>query len=246
LDSSSGQQGLEDHYEKWFAQIETDFRANSLNELIVSLTPMGRVLDIGCGSGALSAELLAGGREVLSQDMSERMVAMCRKHLEHRGIHNGSVRLGVVDDIQERKHFDAVIALDVIEHIEDDVAALERMREALRPDGTLILSVPALSALYGPKDEAVGHYRRYDKAQLLETMRRAGFEPQWCRYWNLLGVPIVWLSNLRGKRLDESVRYSTSPVKRALNASLHGWFKLLENPLRPPIGMTLICTAKPR
>lgn len=246
FDPERGRRGLEEHYEQWFARIASDFRATSLNELIVSLTPPGRVLDIGCGSGALTAELLAGGRDVTSQDLSERMVGMCRTLLEHRGLPSDKVRLGGVEEIPEHAAFDAVIALDVIEHIEDDVAAVERMREALAPGGTLVLSVPALSRLYGPKDVEVGHYRRYDKPALLEVIERAGFRVTSCRYWNLLGILPVFVSNLRGKRLDESVRYGDSPAKRALNAGLRTWFQRVENPLRFPLGMTLIVTAQQR
>jgi len=52
--------------------------------------------------------------------------------------------------------------------------------------------------------------------------------------------------NRRGVRLDESVRYSASPAKRALNATLSAWFRYVENPLRPPLGMTLLVQARPR
>jgi len=246
FDAAKGQEGLEEHYEQWFARVESDFRATSLNRLITSLTPPGRVLDIGCGSGALSAQLLAEGRDVTSQDLSERMVSMCKKLLEKRGLPQDQVRMGGVAEITERDHFDAVIALDVIEHIEDDVNAVRRMGEAMRPNGTLILSVPALSFLYGPKDVEVGHFRRYDRAKLLEVVNRAGFEVATVRWWNMLGVLPVWLSNLRGKRLDEGVRYGDSTAKRMLNGGLRMWFRAVENPLRPPLGMTLILTARPK
>ncbi len=246
LDPQQGREGLEEHYERWFAQIETDFRATSLNELVLSLCPQGAVLDIGCGSGALSAELLKSGRQVTSQDLSERMVEMCRTHLEKQGLSSERVRLGSVEDIPERATFDAVICLDVIEHIEDDIAALETMRAALAPKGHLVLSVPALSRLYGPKDVEVGHYRRYDKQLVLERLARAGFRVDSCRYWNALGVLPVWFSNLRGKRFDESMRYAQTPAKRALNSALRSWFRHVENNLRPPLGLTLLLTARPR
>jgi SAM-dependent methyltransferase len=204
------------------------------------------VLDIGCGSGALSAELLRGGRDVVSQDLSDRMLELCRTHLARRHLDSSGVRAGGVDDIPERDFFDAAIALDVIEHIDDDVGALRRLRDALKPTGTLIVSVPAISRLYGPKDVEVGHYRRYDKATLLDALNRAGFESEMCRYWNLIGVPAVWLSVRRGERLDEGFRYSRSPGKRALNAALRGWLRRVEGPIAPPIGLTLLATATPR
>lgn len=246
FDPARGQTGLEDHYEQWFAHIATDFRATSLNRLVLEWVPEGRVLDIGCGSGALTAELLRSGREVVAQDASERMVALTDRHLATLGLSAEDVRLGTVESLEEREAFDGVVALDVIEHIEDDLAALGRLRAVLRPSGRLVLSVPALSWLYGPKDVAVGHHRRYDKGVLLERLERAGFEVLGCRYWNALGIAPVFLMNLRGKRLDESVRYSASPAKRALNGALAAWFRYVENPVSPPLGMTLLVHARPR
>ncbi|MBM4359823.1 MAG: class I SAM-dependent methyltransferase [Deltaproteobacteria bacterium] len=246
FDPGKGQAGLEDHYEQWFANIASDFRATNLNRLVLELIPPGRVLDLGCGNGALSADLHRAGREVTSQDVSERMVAMTRRHLEHQGLAASRVRLGTVEEIPERAGFDAVVALDVIEHIEDDRRAVECLRDALKPGGTLVLSVPALQWLYGPKDVEVGHFRRYDREGLLALLDRAGFAVDGCRYWNTLGILPVWLSNLRGKRLDESVRYSSSPGKRALNTALGAWFRHVENSLRPPLGMTLLVHARPR
>ncbi|MBM4373927.1 MAG: class I SAM-dependent methyltransferase [Deltaproteobacteria bacterium] len=246
FDPTRGQEGLEDHYEQWFAHIASDFRATNLNRLVVDLVPRGLVLDIGCGSGALTAELIRSGREVVAQDASERMVALTERHLASLGLAARAIRLGTVESLAERGAFDGVVALDVIEHIEDDRAALETMRAALRPDGRLVLSVPALPWLYGPKDVAVGHYRRYDKTGLLGVLEQAGFEVLGARYWNALGVAPVWLMNRRGARLDESVRYSASPAKRALNTTLSAWFRYVENPLRPPLGMTLLVHARPR
>ncbi|MEM1029203.1 MAG: class I SAM-dependent methyltransferase [Myxococcota bacterium] len=246
FDAAEGQAGLEEHYARWFAQASSDFRATSLNQLIVGLTPPGRILDIGCGSGVLSAELIAGGRDVTSQDLSEPMVEMCARLLRDRGLPADQVRLGGVEEITERAHFDAVIALDVIEHIEDDLGALKRMREAMTPDGTLIVSVPALSFLYGQKDVDVGHYRRYERDGLLDVVSRAGFRVTFYRWWNVLGIVPVWLSNLRGKRLNEEARYGTSPAQRFINGGLRWWFQTVENPMHPPVGMTLIVTATPR
>ncbi len=246
FDAEQGQEGLEDHYEQWFAHIATDFRATSLNRLVLGLVPEGRVLDIGCGSGALSAELLRAGRRLVSQDVSPRMVLMAKKHLERQGLDASQVRLGTIESITERGAFDGIVALDVIEHIDDDLQAVVRLRDALTPTGRLVLSVPALSWLYGPKDVAVGHFRRYSRDALTALLSRAGFEVETCRYWNALGILPVWVANLRGKRLDESLRYSNSPIKRALNAALGAWFTYIENPLPAPLGMTLLVRARPR
>ena len=146
IDSPDGQIAIEDHLAAWFDHIDTDFRATSLNRLVLDLIPGGRILDIGCGSGALSAELLSAGHTVISQDPSERLLALCRAHLRRRQLDDSGVRCGTIDAIPERREFDAVVALDVIEHIEDDIGALTRLRDSLRPSGQLVVSVPALSS----------------------------------------------------------------------------------------------------
>lgn len=245
--SSPGQVRLEEHFAA-FAELQRDFRGSSLNELIRGWIPAGRrVLDLGCGAGGLSAELLRQGCEVTSQDYSEAMVAMCRRYLDSQGLPSGSVRRGGAGDLVDEGVFDTVVALDVIEHIEDDHDALLKMHRALKPSGELVLSVPALSELYGPKDEAIGHFRRYDRQPLLDALRRAGFEVQSVRYWNAIGVLPVWYSvKISKKRLDESMRYAgRSLLKRALNTALGVWFHKIENAVPMPLGLTLIVRAKP-
>ena len=243
-DSSLGQQGLEAHYAAWFERIRHDFRAVSLNEIICKLTPRGHVLDIGCGSGAMSAELLERGDDVVSQDASDAMLDMCRAYLQQRHLSTEGLRKGSALEVAEQGAFDAVVALDVIEHLDDDVAALGTFRRALKQTGTLVLSVPALSWMYGPKDEQVGHFRRYDKSRLLRVLDEAGFVIDAIRYWNMLGVLFVAPSVISGKRLNENVRYSKSPMKRAINLALRLWFQHVENAFEGPIGLTLIVRAK--
>lgn len=244
---SPGQVRLEEHFAA-FAELQRDFRGSSLNELIRGWIPRGRrVLDLGCGAGGLTAELLRQGCDVTSQDYSEAMVAMCRRYLESQGLPSAGVRQGGAGDIVEEGAFDTVVALDVIEHIEDDHAALVSMHRALKPTGELVLSVPALSELYGPKDEAIGHFRRYDRQPLLDALRRAGFDVMQVRYWNAIGVLPVWYSvKVSKKRLDESMRYAgRSAVKRAVNAALGLWFHKIENAVPMPLGLTLLVRAKP-
>jgi SAM-dependent methyltransferase len=244
--ADAGQRGLEEHYAHYFGDLSRDFRAVSLSRLVASLTPPGRVLDVGCGSGATSEVLWRRGHQVVSMDPSDAMVAMCREHLGRAGLSTQHVRLGGVESISEQAAYDAVIALDVIEHIEDDLAALRHLRRALVPSGRLILSVPALSRLFGPKDVAVGHYRRYDRQPLCDLLARAGFAVERRRFWNALGVLPVWISVARGKRLSERVRYAgRSRAARVLNDALRIWFLVVENHIPSPIGLTLVVVARP-
>jgi 2-polyprenyl-3-methyl-5-hydroxy-6-metoxy-1,4-benzoquinol methylase len=241
-----GRRALETHFEQWVDATDADFRTGSLNQLVADALPPGRTLDIGCGTGGLTAELMRRGHEVVSQDASPAIAELCRRHLAEQGLPTDSVRVGLIEDIDAAEQYDNVVALDVIEHIEDDGAAVRAMREALAPNGTLLLSVPAISRLYGPKDVAIGHFRRYDRNRLAELLEGEGLRLESLRWWNLIGVPAVWLTaRVLRRRLDETFRYGDrSWAQERLNDVLRLWFRLVEARLRPPVGLTLIACAR--
>jgi SAM-dependent methyltransferase len=76
------------------------------------------------------------------------------------------------------KSFDAVLAFEVLEHIEDDQQVLDEIARVLRPGGMVAISVPLHAALWSQLDDACAHVRRYDPAELWEKLRKAGMEPQ--------------------------------------------------------------------
>ena len=90
--------------------------------------------------------------------------------------------------------FDTVVLLDVLEHIERDRDFLIRLRAVMKPDGKLILKVPAGRWLHGPMDDAVGHWRRYDKGSLRETIRAAELSPLEVSYFNMAAMFGWWLN----------------------------------------------------
>ena len=92
------------------------------------------------------------------------------------------------------ERLDSVVCLNVLEHIEDDGAALSAMHQLLQPGGRLVLLVPALRALHGTLDEALGHFRRYVPAELSTKLRAAGFRVRHLEYFNLAGIPGWWLA----------------------------------------------------
>ena len=97
--------------------------------------------------------------------------------------------------------FDTVIMLDVLEHIEDDIDILARLRSRLRHGGHLILKVPARPWLYSPMDQAIGHRRRYDKGRLCHVVRCAGYEVVATWPFNAFAAPGWWWNGRVRKRL---------------------------------------------
>ncbi len=137
-----------------------------------------RILDVGCGTGA-NLKMLAQFGQVEGVDLSEEALTFCRA----RGFIN--VRHGAVEQLPyEDSAFDLVTALDVIEHLDDDVAGLREMRRVLRPGGRALLFVPAFEFLWGVQDEVGHHRRRYRLPQLRRAVCEAGFAVERATYAN--------------------------------------------------------------
>ena len=107
---------------------------------------------------------------------------------------------------------------EVLEHIDDDVAMLENVHGLLADNGCLVITVPAHMALWTPWDAVAGHVRRYERAELLDKLARAGFAPERVRTW---GFPFTgWLairgSRMRGRRVQSSAREVPSLVARVM------------------------------
>lgn len=132
---------------------------------------------------------------------------------------------------------DTVVALNVVEHIEDDLGAVASVAEMLVPGGRTIILVPALPLLYGSLDIVLGHHRRYTRKQLAELCQRAGLEIEVIRYFNLVGS-LGWYLNAR---LRKAVRIPPAQLRvfDALVPALR-----LEDRFNLPLGQSLIVVAR--
>jgi SAM-dependent methyltransferase len=224
----------------------TDFRAEALANLVASRLQEGSVVDIGCGAGDLVAWLGERGYDVLGIDLSERIVEAARDHLRDRGLKPAWIQHMSVESFVERGELaDNVVSLECLEHIEDDAAAFDGLVSAVRPGGRLILSVPAMPSLFGPKDVAVGHYRRYTADRLKALASRRDLRLDELRYWNFLGVGPTFVAVRFLKRaINDSFRFGAPGLgNRVLRRGLAPWFRYVENHVAPPVGLTLIMVA---
>jgi SAM-dependent methyltransferase len=151
-----------------------------------------RLLDVGCGTGAMLRHLERFGSPI-GIEAAEEAVRLCRA----RGV--GAVQLAEAPPLPfEGDRFDLVTALDVIEHVDDDVEMLREVERTLRPGGMLLLSVPAYRYLWGLQDEVAHHKRRYVAREVRESVEAVGLEIARLSYFNtILFAPIAVVRLLR-------------------------------------------------
>jgi glycosyltransferase involved in cell wall biosynthesis len=170
-----------------------------------------RILEIGAGFGNVTRHLLEtdGGppRElIVASDLDPLALEYLRGTFRSESnVRVASYRFPL--SAQEREEIDAlkvdtIVCCNVLEHIEDDQGTLADFHRILQPSGRLILLVPALAKLYGSLDVALRHFRRYEKSEVEEKLRGAGFDIQSCRFLNKPGV-FGWYVN--GKILKRRV-----------------------------------------
>ncbi len=159
---------------------------------------LGDVLEIGCGQGAVGARIAARSAAYLGVEPDAASCAVARERLARLG----EVRQGLVPDVIEPgRRFDLVCSFEVIEHVQDDLAALRGWLTLLRPGGHAVLSAPAFASRYGPSDAMVGHYRRYDPPALQQLLEQAGLvDVRLVLYGAGLGVALERARDVLGAR----------------------------------------------
>lgn len=163
----------------WFVgrrAILESFLETVCNELRITNHEL-RILDVGCGTGA-NLEMLANFGQAEGVDVSDDALEFCQaKGLKaHKGL---AEKLPFADE-----SFDIATALDVVEHLDDDVAGLKEMHRILKKGGKTLIFVPAFMWLWGVQDDISNHRIRYTKKQIVERLEKAGFEIERATYAN--------------------------------------------------------------
>ncbi len=197
-----------------------------------------RVLEIGSGIGSFTRYLL--GRDlVVATDLNPRYLRILANTFErHTRVEVMPLDLTDFDPAPiAARGIDTILCLNVLEHVEDDRAALRRLHAALVPGGRLLLLVPAHPSLFGAIDRAIDHQRRYDRQGLVAQLREAGFQVEHTVFFNRLGV-LGWYVNsvvLRRTRvpaLQLRLQNALVPLLRA------------EAVLPLPFGLSLVAVAR--
>ncbi len=201
---------------------------------------LGRsVLEVGSGTGNITQFLCANGREVMATDI----VPSYRHELERMFDGQSNVRVGKYDLNEKAPEefvadpFDTVVCLNVLEHIEDDLFALDQIRRVLKPGGKLALLVPAHQFLYGEFDRALGHFRRYERRELASKFEKTGFTVREMKFFSFVAA-LPWLINGRLLKRDYLPVGQTNLANRLVP------LLKLERFIGPPCGLSLIAIAQ--
>lgn len=199
-----------------------------------------KILDVGCGTGA-NLEMLAQFGESEGVDVSDDALEFCRaKGLK---VHKGLAEKLPFDD----ESFDVVTALDVVEHLDDDVAGLKEMHRVLKTGGRTLIFVPAFMWLWGVQDDISNHRIRYTKRQIVERLKKAGFEIERATYANwTFFAPI-----LAGRTLMKITGIKPESENNVNISALNGFFGKIFSAERFwlkradfPFGVSIVITAR--
>jgi SAM-dependent methyltransferase len=219
----------------------------ALQPYITEIPAGGPLLEIGCGLGGFAARLDRQFEYVgYEQDRICAAVASSR-------VERGEVRCEALPS-EPTRLFAALVAFEVLEHLEDDAGALVAWRDWIRRGGRIILSVPADPDRFGPSDIHVGHYRRYTPDSLMDVMRAAGYSNiQVRRYGAPLNYLSHWVRNGLVREAPEPIHERTAASGRWLQPSQQlgsvTWlttlpFRFLQEALaRIGFGLGLLATA---
>lgn len=202
-----------------------------------------RILDVGCGTGA-NLELLSEFGEAEGVDVSMDALNFCRQRGLVQVKQGEAEKLPYPDEV-----FDLVTGLDVVEHLDDDVAGLREMRRVLRPGGRALLFVPAFMFLWGVQDDVSNHRRRYTLKQLHDVAKEAGFEIERATYANIsFFLPILvgrFLLRLTGFRPASENNLTIGFLNKPLGMILGTEASILRR-CNLPFGVSAICVARRR
>jgi SAM-dependent methyltransferase len=231
---------LEDWY-WWFVA-----RRRAAAQFIRDHAPEGsplRILDAGCGTGGmLDLYRQWPDTEAVGADFSPEALRFSRERGHKRLVGADLMRLPF-----RSGSFDVVSALDVIEHVPDDVVALEEIQRVLRPGGILVASVPAYQFLWGPHDEALHHYRRYHSRQFQELIHGAGLRVEKQTHLLTALFPLAAAARLaaRGRKAEDGAGLPKVPplVNRALIGFQAAELEIARR-ASLPFGLSLLAVAR--
>lgn len=230
---------LEGH--RWWNVARRHILSKVLERL--KLEPTAEILEIGCGTGG-NLKLLSQFGNVFAVEPDDAALQFAS------GFGIACIEKGnLPDDLPfENKPFDAIAVFDVLEHIDNEVAALKVLRSRLKQNGQVLLTVPAYEFMWSRIDIDSHHKRRYVKRRLIELFHQAGFTVTYATYFNTILFPLIWairiINKIRGKHdtLDLKIPPDFINVSLAKIFALEG---LAIPRISLPFGVSVLVVAHP-
>lgn len=173
--------------------------ANAKYEVILNWLKGGKIktiLNAGCGSGELSFILASNGYTVTGFDLDRDYVNLANKNAQKLKMKNCSFKVSGIENYKSHTKYDCVIATDVLEHIENDKYAFEKLLSFTKPGGSVIITVPAGQYLFGFHDEQLGHFRRYSIDNFKKIVPK-NLKIKQIRYFGFFLIPVAfWISKI--------------------------------------------------
>jgi len=199
-----------------------------------------RILDVGCGTGA-NLEMLAQFGEAEGVDVSDNALEFCRL----KGL---KVQKGLAETLPYAdESFELTTALDVVEHLDDDIAGLKEMFRVTKRGGYSLIFVPAFMWLWGVQDDISNHRIRYTKKQIVERLERAGYTIERATYANwtffapiLTGRTLMKITGIKPESENNITISALNGVFGKLFSSERFWLRNFNF----PFGVSIVAVAR--
>jgi SAM-dependent methyltransferase len=230
--------------EQWWWEIGRRALVKSLLKRYDRGGPRHQILEIGCGGGALIQDLRPYG-SAAGIDVGEPAVRNCY----NRGLNTVALGDAMALPFQDEL-FDVVIAVDVLEHVKDDMRVLDEIYRVSKPSATIILTVPAFNFLWSRRDIQCHHYRRYRLEEVRTKVLGRGFRILKSTYINMpLFIPLLMmvktgqLSSKGKPSIQMDYVLVPPPVNKILSQIVKYEARLLKH-TNLPIGSSIACVAR--
>jgi len=187
-----------------------------LNLALPVRDPNRKIIELGCGTG-IQLPLLAQFGTVEGLDIAPESIALAKRSGFSARVFN------IETELLEKDSLEVIACFDVLEHIKDDALALKKIFEALKPNGILLFSVPAVPWLFSPHDKAASHYRRYSQKEIINKLKAAGLTLKTINYWNSWLFPAIALMRTIKKIINPrgTASSDTKPLPNFINRGLY-------------------------
>jgi len=218
------------HYQQWIAeQFQPYLR--------------GKMMEIGAGTGTMAKRWIAYADELHLVEPARNLFPILRDAFHSNS--KVSPHCGTLEHVLFEhpklsvRAFDAVIMINVLEHIEDHARVLNLVNQMLTPGGYLLIFVPAMPSLYGSLDRRFGHYRRYTKAGLVSLCEQTGFEVNYVKYFDVFGAFPWWFVNRILRSTDMNPH-----MARIYDGLVVPIARRIEKLINPPFGKNLVLVGR--